>query len=617
MSERVDVLDIDLSDVREEADKTGKTLKELRAEVKDLRSQLEDTEIGTDKFTSTLDELTKKQQELTNVTKTGVAAQKDSYNDLVNQMAILKKEWRATADEAERAALGEQIGGINSKLKELDATLGNHQRNVGNYEEALSGVNIQLGEQQNLFASSMDAVRGLMGSYQLIEGSIKAFGVDSEEATKAIQKMQGVMAMTEGLKAIKEGVAGFKQLRVATQASTKAMGGFKKALIGTGIGALVVAVGTLIANWEEFTGWLDESGVSMEKFGQISRGVINVVSEMFGNLGKAMVQLFKGNFEDAGTYFKEAFAISQNYSEGVAKAVVEQTKKADDARQEAYEKELERQIKLKQHHINMLEIENGEEYKYSEEMKAMYQSLFDMKLSLYKKDTDEYLRALEEKAKYEKEYSESAPQIYESIANGQKIITEGILNNELGFQKAREMTDKELTKFAAKQSEERRKIIEAEQSAEKNKWDNTIGITTAGLNLIDGLMAQNVESQKGFQIAQTLMNTATAAMQAAADWSNFTIAGKIAAITAILGMGMAQVASIKSVSVGGGGSAASNIVNPSISALSMMQSGVQSTTMINGESTISEATDTKVYVVESEITKKQNDVKTTVAEATF
>lgn len=612
MSERVDVLDIDLSDVREEADKTGKTLKELRAEVKDLRSQLEDTEIGTDKFTSTLDELTKKQQELTNVTKTGVAAQKNSYNDLVNQMAILKKEWRATADEAERAALGEQIGEINSKLKELDATLGNHQRNVGNYEEALSGVNIQIGEQNDLFGSSMDTVRGLMGSYQLIEGSIKAFGVDSEEATKAIQKMQGVMAMTEGLKAIKEGVAGFKQLRTATKASSTAMNGFKKALIGTGIGALVVAVGTLIANWEEFTGWLDKSGVSMEKFGQVASGVVNVVSEMFGNLGKAMVQLFKGNLEDAGTYFKEAFAVSKNYSEGVAKEVEKQTQKVEATRQEAYEKELERQIKLKQHHINMLEIEKGEEYKYSEEMKAMYQSLFDMKLSLYKKDTDEYLQALEERAKYEKEYNEQnkafeAPK-YESL------ISE---DDKKAWEAKQHDTIANIKKLNTLINKEQDKQNKREENAEENKWDNRIAITSAGINLIDGLMSQNVESQKGFQVAQTLMNTATAAMQAAADWSNFTLAGKIAAIATILGMGMTQVANIKSVSVGGGGSASSNIVNPSISALSMMQSGVQSTTLIDGESTVTEASDTKVYVLESDITKKQNDVKTTVAEATF
>lgn len=253
MSEKVTALEIDLSDVRNEAQDTQKTLKELRQEVKDLRSQLENTSIGTEEFTDTLDELTRKQQELTNVTKSGVAAQKDSYNDLVNQMAILKKEWRATADEAERAALGDQISEINSKLKEMDATLGNHQRNVGNYESALENVNIQLQDQNDNFQTGLQTVQGLLGAYQLVEGALQAFGVESEAAEEAIRKMQGVMAMTDGLRAISEGVQGFKQLRVAINATSLASAGLKKALIATGIGALVVLVGTLIANWDKLS----------------------------------------------------------------------------------------------------------------------------------------------------------------------------------------------------------------------------------------------------------------------------------------------------------------------------------------------------------------------------
>ena len=93
MSERVEVLEIDLTDIQQEAEETGKTLKDLRKEVKELRAQLENTEVGTEGFAKALDELTRKQQELTNITKSGVKAQAGSYNDLVNQMALLKKEW--------------------------------------------------------------------------------------------------------------------------------------------------------------------------------------------------------------------------------------------------------------------------------------------------------------------------------------------------------------------------------------------------------------------------------------------------------------------------------------------------------------------------------------------
>lgn len=61
-----------------------------------------------------------------------------SYNELVRSMDILKQQWRATTDETTRAELGEKINQVNNRLKELDASVGNYQRNVGNYVGALN-----------------------------------------------------------------------------------------------------------------------------------------------------------------------------------------------------------------------------------------------------------------------------------------------------------------------------------------------------------------------------------------------------------------------------------------------------------------------------------------------
>lgn len=316
MSERVEVLEIDLTDIQQEAEETGKTLKDLRKEVKELRAQLENTEVGTEGFAKALDELTRKQQELTNITKSGVKAQKGSYNDLVNQMALLKKEWRSTADESERAAIGEKIGTINAKLKELDASLGNYQRNVGNYQgemhelatdmDAVSGAassatpkldsyNSEVGDltkstegltmsSSDWVATAQDSVKvaaGMTGAFQAVQGAINLMGIESEATTEMIARMQNIMAITQGFQAIAEGVESFNKLRgsikatqiyqklfakdtqastiavnantVAIKGSTTAAKGLKKALIATGIGALVVALGTLIANWDKIS----------------------------------------------------------------------------------------------------------------------------------------------------------------------------------------------------------------------------------------------------------------------------------------------------------------------------------------------------------------------------
>lgn len=61
------------------------------------------------------------------------------------------------------------------------------------------------------------------------------------------------MAMTQGLASIDDGIKAFGKLRTAITVATASMSGLKKAMISTGIGALIVAVGTLIAYWDDVT----------------------------------------------------------------------------------------------------------------------------------------------------------------------------------------------------------------------------------------------------------------------------------------------------------------------------------------------------------------------------
>lgn len=247
MSERVEILEIDLTDVQTEAQETGQTIKDLRAEVKELRSTFENTEIGTEEFGKALTDLTKKQQELVNVTKSGVAAQKGSYNDLVNQMALLKMQWRSTADEAERAQLGEQIYSINSRLKEMDSEIGNFQRNVGNYrmelkqlkEEMLSleegteeytaacaraaeisqrmqdvneFVAASAQDMGDHLANATGVASGMVGVFQTVQASLNLIGVESENIGKMIATMQNLMAITQGLTAVEGAIDKYKRL---------------------------------------------------------------------------------------------------------------------------------------------------------------------------------------------------------------------------------------------------------------------------------------------------------------------------------------------------------------------------------------------------------------------
>jgi len=96
-----------------------------------------------------------------------------------------------------------------------------------------------------------------------VQGAMALFGSESEDVAKTLQKVQGAMALSQGLSQLKDiGKVG-EQLKISFKALTTGVNGFKKALISTGIGALVVAVGLLVAYWDDIKGLV--GGVSSEQ----------------------------------------------------------------------------------------------------------------------------------------------------------------------------------------------------------------------------------------------------------------------------------------------------------------------------------------------------------------
>ena len=308
MAENVEILDIDLSQLNEETQQATKTLKDLRNEVKSLREQLNNTAIGTEEFANTLGELENKQKELSNVTKSTNKAIEGSYDDLVQQMSALKKEWRATADVAERSNIGSKILELNNQLKSMDAEIGNYQRNVGNYGSVLEGLG-------GTIRNTSEATEGITSMFSSAVMLLGSMGLESEETTKILQKMQLAMALTRGLKDLQKGKGLFDQLTkaisganitqklfnssiattttetqaltgaqtantVATTGATAATNAFRTALISTGIGAVVVAIGALIANLDKLTSIFEANKADADKY----KNTLSELNEQFDGM---------------------------------------------------------------------------------------------------------------------------------------------------------------------------------------------------------------------------------------------------------------------------------------------------------------------------------------------
>ena len=146
---------------------TATSLKDYKKHIDDLRASLLGLDDASEEYAAIAKEIKTEQDKLNEVMKVGkknTDAAEGSYDHLVNTMADLKKRWRATADETKRADIGKKINEINGQLKDLDASTGNYQRNVGDYSNKMSGA----------FKSVMPSVGGLKTGVKGLGGSLKA-----------------------------------------------------------------------------------------------------------------------------------------------------------------------------------------------------------------------------------------------------------------------------------------------------------------------------------------------------------------------------------------------------------------------------------------------------------
>lgn len=104
------------------------------------------------------------------------------------------------------------------------------------------------------------ALQGAASGFSTVQGAMGLFGTQSEEVEKALLKVNSAMALAQGIEGIRAAIPTFTIL--ATTIKTQVVTAFttlKGALISTGIGALVVLVGSLIYAFSEYNNEIDES----------------------------------------------------------------------------------------------------------------------------------------------------------------------------------------------------------------------------------------------------------------------------------------------------------------------------------------------------------------------
>ena len=198
-----------------------RNVQDLKENIAALKENLKTLDIGSQEYKNTLVDLQANQAALRNAMHGTTASMQDvmnaatgvnvtfneqnqlvdaetlSYNELVRALDVLKQEWRTLTDEQERAQLGEKINSVNDRLKEMDASVGNYQRNVGNYLGALQQWGGMLGGLGPKFSS-------MVGPIRAVDTSLKTLSVNPVIGILGLLAVL-ITAVVKELKSFEEG----------------------------------------------------------------------------------------------------------------------------------------------------------------------------------------------------------------------------------------------------------------------------------------------------------------------------------------------------------------------------------------------------------------------------
>jgi hypothetical protein len=112
----------------------------------------------------------------------------------------------------------------------------------------------------NKFKAFSNAASQVAAGFSAVQGAMALVGEESDDLQKTLVKVQGAMALSQGLSQIGDLGKAFDELKIV---GVRAFTALKTAIGSTGIGLLVIALGAIVAYWDDIKEAV--SGVSEEQ----------------------------------------------------------------------------------------------------------------------------------------------------------------------------------------------------------------------------------------------------------------------------------------------------------------------------------------------------------------
>jgi hypothetical protein len=166
-------------------------------------------------------------------------------------------------------SLKKQLKEATLEVQELSAKFGATSEAAVNAAKKAAALKDEIGDSKALieafnpdakFKAFSQTLGAVAGGFSAVQGALGLLGVEGEDVEKTLVKVQSALALSQGLEQLGDLGDAFKNLKTV---AVNAFNGIKAAIGATGIGLLVIAIGSIVTYWDDIKELV--SGVSDEQ----------------------------------------------------------------------------------------------------------------------------------------------------------------------------------------------------------------------------------------------------------------------------------------------------------------------------------------------------------------
>ena len=452
----------DIKSSSNESSQSFQTLGEAKKYIDKLKASLIDLDENSKEYKDRCEEIAAVQHKVSTAIKAGSDAGKaaeGSYNALAKQMAELKKQFKATSDEAERESLAKQIVGINDQLKEMDSSIGNYQRNVGNYEAAFTNGLSKITDQIKAMKGPLDMAKEGAGNLNkmfkaIVTNPIGAFMTALVAVIGALKK--GFNQSEEASNKLKKGLAALEPITNAVSNVLTKLANIVGGIAEKAIPALVKGVSTAGLKIAEL---LNKIGIVSDEKLQSFKKTIDAQKEMVDQTVQLTEREIKLQ-EKRRTLAKEQARLEAEIADLLGK--VEDKEKYTNEQRQKY---IESAIKKQQYLSSLRESVAREEFEVMKE-----------RASLTENDTEANDKLAESEAKVYNIRKEGADKLKELVNKQREVRQEGVKDTE--------DANKKIIESDKKVNEQREKDLKTIEEINKRISDSHLTSSERDINTL-------------------------------------------------------------------------------------------------------------------------------------